>query len=79
MKTDGTGRVLLQLDVEGRVFDAVRLKTPRDPNDIALPFQSFDIECRANFSGKNSSIMHMDVCGSWVGNQVGLNCLKRIF
>ncbi|KAL3319634.1 hypothetical protein Ciccas_001687 [Cichlidogyrus casuarinus] len=71
MKADGTGMLLLQLHVDVNVEFKNLEKFPRDPfiSGHQTPFKSFNIECKPRLSGRNYSIMHMDICGSWVGNQ----------
>ncbi|CAH8610228.1 unnamed protein product [Heterobilharzia americana] len=67
MKLEGTGRVLLQLDVEVNVEYKEMQKMPRNPLDTEQVMRSFEIECTPGFLSRNNSIMIMTACGRWVG------------
>ncbi|VDP75875.1 unnamed protein product [Echinostoma caproni] len=67
MKAEGTGRLLLQMDVTVNVEYTPLQKMPRNPNDTQEVLRSFEIECNPGFAGRNNSIMVMNTCGRWVG------------
>ncbi|CAH8437455.1 unnamed protein product [Dicrocoelium dendriticum] len=67
MKAEGTGRLLLQLDVRVNVEYPQMQKMPRNPQNTQEVMRSFEIECVPGFAGRNNSIMLMNACGRWVG------------
>ncbi|KER25677.1 hypothetical protein T265_06913 [Opisthorchis viverrini] len=67
MKVEGTGWLLLQLDVRVNVEYPQMQKMPRSPQNLEEVMRSFDIECIPGFRGRNNSIMIMKACGRWVG------------
>ncbi|VEL29851.1 unnamed protein product [Protopolystoma xenopodis] len=68
MKVEGTGRLLLQMDVEVNVEHKNLQKTPRNPVNAEELMSSFEVVCEPRYAGRNSSIMIMTVCGRWVGD-----------
>ncbi|KAF6776505.1 hypothetical protein AHF37_03546 [Paragonimus kellicotti] len=67
MKTEGTGRLSLQMDVRVNVEYPSLQKMPRNPQNTQEVMRSFEIECVPGFAGRNNSIMIMKACGRWVG------------
>lgn len=70
MRAEGTGRLLLQMDVAVNVEYPPLQKMPMSPNNTQNVMRSFEIECNPGFAGRNNSIMLMSTCGRWVGTAV---------
>ncbi|KAF5402207.1 hypothetical protein PHET_04001 [Paragonimus heterotremus] len=73
MKTEGTGRLSLQMDVRVNVEYPSLQKMPRNPQNTQEVMRSFEIECVPGFAGRNNSIMLMKACGRWVGTTITPN------
>ncbi|PAA62636.1 hypothetical protein BOX15_Mlig006403g1 [Macrostomum lignano] len=73
MNAEGSGTSLLQLDVSVNVEHRHQLRTPKDPTCFATNpdcsafpnLRTFDLNCRAEYSGRNSSIMMIGACAKW--------------
>ncbi|KAA0185292.1 hypothetical protein FBUS_04152, partial [Fasciolopsis buskii] len=77
MRAEGTGRLLLQMDVAVNVEYPPLQKMPMSPNNTQNVMRSFEIECNPGFAGRNNSIMLMSTCGRWVGTAEGPEPLQR--
>lgn len=71
LEAKGTGRALMQLDVQMNVQEDFQIKQPYKPFSTPLEIlSSFNAYCKPFFSGRNASIMHMTACGRWTAEDM---------